>query len=236
MTQPEKNKSVFEYISQNHKIDEFTNNSKRVEINQAVYEIRVLPIQSYVSVNKPPYFLFINDITSDIRHLNYNLKNIWLYSFIGLIASLLLLLLTLHVSLRRITLLSRALPLLSKNHFNQFRQQIPQKGSSELGYDELDKLNLTALNLADQLERLEYDVRGQTFSLMEKSHELAKERDFIGQLIELAPIIVIIQKLNGIIITINHAGMDALEMESSAIIGKVFDVFLPEGDQEHIKN
>jgi diguanylate cyclase (GGDEF)-like protein len=52
----------------------------------------------------------------------------------------------------------------------------------------------------------------------------------------LAPIIIIIQKLNGIILTINHAGVEGLETDSSTIIGKVFDVFLPDSDQEHLKN
>ncbi len=235
MTQPEKNLPVFEYISQRYAIGEFINNSKRIELPTAVYEIRVLPIHSQGNEHTAPYFLFVDDITQDIKYLNKDLKNIWLYSFLGLLASLLLILFALHVSLGRVTRLSRALPLLSKNNFNQFRERILVKDSSDLGYDELDKLSFTALNLADQLEQLEHDMRGQTFSLLEKSQELAKERDFIGQLIELAPIIVIIQKLNGIIITINHAGADALETDSNSIVGKVFDVFLPDSDQEHVK-
>jgi diguanylate cyclase (GGDEF)-like protein/PAS domain S-box-containing protein len=235
MTQPKKNNPVFEFIKQHYAIDEFINHSKRIEFNDAVYEVWISSIQSYIGINKPPYFLFVDDITKDIRHLNNDLKSIWIYSFLGLIASLLLIVVTLHVSLRRITQLSNALPLLSKHHFDQFRKTVLTKDSADLGYDELDNLNLTALSLADQLEHLEQEMRGQTFSLLEKSQELVKERDFIGQLIELAPIIVIIQKLNGIIITINHAGADALEMDNQSIIGKVFDVFLPESDKEHIK-
>ncbi len=234
MTQPVKNTPIFEYISQRYAISEFFGKTKRIELPNAVYEVRVLPIHSQ-GENKAPYFFFVDDITSDIKHLNKDLKDIWLYSFLGLLASLLLILLALHVSLGRITRLSKALPLLSKNNFEQFRERILVKDSSDLGYDELDKLSFTALNLADQLEQLEHDMRGQTFCLLEKSQELAKERDFIGQLIELAPIIVIIQKLNGIIITINHAGADALEMDGRAIIGKVFDVFLPDSDHEHVQ-
>ncbi|CAG7857249.1 partial Cyclic di-GMP phosphodiesterase PdeB, partial [biofilm metagenome] len=235
MTQPEKNNPVFEFLKEHHSIDELINNSKRIEINNAVFEVKVSPIQSYSGINKPPYFLFVDDISKDIKHLNGDLKNIWLYSFFGLLVSLLLIVFTLHISLRRITQLSKALPLLSNHHFDKFRSSILAKGSTDSGYDELDNLNQTALSLADQLEHLEQEMRGQTFSLLEKSQELAKERDFIGQLIELAPIIVIIQKLNGIIITINHAGADALEMDNRSIVGKVFDVFLPETDKEHVK-
>jgi diguanylate cyclase (GGDEF)-like protein/PAS domain S-box-containing protein len=235
MTKPEKNSPVFEFISQHYTIDEFFNTSKRIGFNNALYEIRVLPIEESKGNDKPPFFFFIDDITKDIDHLNDDLKHIWIYSFLGLLASLLLILLALHVSLRPITRLSKALPLLSKNDFGQFREQITVKDSTSLGYDEIDKLSFTALNLADQLEHLEQEMRGQTFSLMEKSQELAKERDFIKQLVELAPIIVIIQKLNGIILTINHAGVEGLGTDSGSIIGKVFDVFLSEADQEHLK-
>jgi diguanylate cyclase (GGDEF)-like protein/PAS domain S-box-containing protein len=235
MTKPEKNMQVFEFITKHHEIDEFFNTSKRIEYDNAVYEVRIQPIQKTSRENKPPFFFFVNDITADIRHLNADLKQIWLYSFVGLLASLLLILLALHVSLRRITRLSKALPLLSRSHFDEFRKQIVVKDITNLGYDELDKLSFTALSLTDQLERLEKEMRSHTFSLMEKSQELAKERDFIGQLVELAPIIIIIQKLNGIILTINHAGLEGLEADSKTIIGKVFDVFIPESDLEHIK-
>ena len=235
MTRPEKNLPVFGHISQHYEISDFFSASKRIEFGGAVYEVRILPIQQATGNNKPPYFLFIDDISKDIGHLNDDLKRIWLYSVTGLMASLLLILLALHVSLKPITRLSKALPLLSTNDFDQFRNSIPTQNSSGLGYDELDALSFTALNLADQLEHLEQEMRAQTFSLMEKSQELAKERDFIKQLIELAPIIIIIQKLNGIILTINHAGVDGLETDSRSIIGKVFDIFLPESDQEHLK-
>jgi diguanylate cyclase (GGDEF)-like protein len=235
ISKPEKNLPVFEFISRHYAIDEFFNDGKNIEFDNAVYEVRMLPIQQANKDNKPPFFFLVDDITADINHLHADLKRIWLYGFLGLLASLLLILLALHVSLRRISRLSKALPLLSNNNFEQFRKQISLKDISNLGYDELDKLSFTALNLADQLEHLEQEMRGHTFNLLEKSQELAKERDFIKQLIELAPIIIIIQKLNGIILTINHAGVDALETDGSTIIGKVFDVFLPDSDEDHLK-
>ncbi|MGR9037061.1 MAG: diguanylate cyclase domain-containing protein, partial [Gammaproteobacteria bacterium] len=131
--------------------------------------------------------------------------------------------------------LSKSLPLLSKNQYDRFRKQIVSKNAQLYGYDELDLLNLTALTLTDQLEYLEHEVRSNTLKLLEKSQELAKERDFIKQLIEAAPIIIITQKLNGMILSINQAGLDGFETDSQSIIGKVFDLFLPETDWEHLK-
>ncbi len=236
MTNPEKTLPVFEYISRYYRIEMFFKASKRIEFDHAVYEVNILPIQqSDTQKDTPPYFFFVDDITAEIGDLNADLKRIWLYSFSGLLISLLLILLTLHFSFRRISRLSKALPLLSKYHFREFREQIDLKNTANLGHDELDNLSLTALTLADQLEFLEQEMRGHTFNLLEKSQELAKERDFIKQLFELAPIIIIIQNHNGIILTINHAGVEAFEADSRTLIGKVFDIFLPESDQEHLK-
>ena len=131
--QARKKSPGFEYIAQNYKIDEFLNNSKRVVYGTAEFEVRIMPVQKSNASNKPPYFFFLDDITDDINNLHSDLERIWLYSFFGLLASLLLILVALHVSLRRITSLSRALPLLSKNNFDQFRKQISVKDSFQPG-------------------------------------------------------------------------------------------------------
>lgn len=234
ITRPEKNQAVFNYVSQHYSINDFAEHAKRVEIGQAVYDIGIIPVQQKLSGSTAPYFLFVDNITGDLGQLNDELKRIWFYSALSLLASLLLFYLASHAVLRRISNLSEGLPLLSKNQFSQFRRQIKSAETSMIGYDELDKLNLTALSLADQLEQLEQTMRGHTFSLLEKSGELAKERDFIKQLIELAPIIIIIQKLNGIIITINQTGVKVLEADIATVIGQVFDVFIPDTDPEHL--
>lgn len=235
MTSPEKNKAIFDYLMSKQALTEFLGRGKTLELGDSVYEVVIFPVQHSVQ-NKGPFFLLIHDITADVGHLNDELQRVWAYGIISLSASVLLLALLLRVSLRRVERLSEALPLLSQNKYDQFRKQLAVTGSAlPLGSDELDKLNQTALSLTDQLEHLEQEVRGNTFVLLEKSQDLAKERDFIRQLVDTAPIIIITQKLNGIILSVNQAGMDGLEADSHSIIGKVFDVFVPESDQEHLK-
>ncbi|WP_246247082.1 diguanylate cyclase domain-containing protein [Candidatus Methylobacter favarea] len=234
MTLPEKNVPVFEYISRNYTLAELWAHSKTIEMAGSVFEVRVFPVQQYTGFS-PPFFLMVDDITSDVENLDKNLKHVWLYGVVSLSGSLLLLLLVLHLSLRRVTMLSQALPLLSQNQYDRFRKELTSQKNFTMGYDELDRLTHTALNLTDQLEQLEHQVRNHTFMLMEKSQDLASERDFIRQLVEVAPIIIITQKLNGIILTINQAGVDTFEADSCSIVGKVFDVFLPDSDREHLK-
>jgi len=235
MTAPEKNKPVFDYIASQHALTKFFGHSKTLELGDSVYEIIVFPIHSSAAGNGP-FLLLVNDITTDVMHLNEELRQVWVYGLLSLSGSLLLLTVLLRIALRRVEKLSEVLPLLSQNKYDQFREQLSVNNNSQaFGHDELDKLNQMALSLTNQLEHLEQEVRANTVTLLEKSQDLAKERDFIRQLVEAAPIIIITQKLNGIILSVNQAGIDELETDSQSIIGKVFDIFVPESDQEHFK-
>jgi len=237
MTLPEKNIPVVDYISRNFTIDELLDHSKTIKLDNSIFEVRVFPVpkEAENGATGSPFFLFVDDITADFRGFNEDLKHLWFQSIISFLVSLILLMVVLHLSLRRVTQLAQALPLLSRNQYEEFKKQIAIKTISNfLGHDELDKLNSTALTLSDQLEHLEREVRVNTLKLLEKSQALGKERDFIRQLVEVAPIIIITQKLNGMILTINQAGVDEFEADSRSIIGKVFDAFVPESDKEHL--
>lgn len=234
LTLYEKNMPLYQYISKKYSLAQLLAQSRTIQVSGAVFEVRLVPIQRNPE-NSPPFFLLINDITSEVRDLNEDLKQVWIYGVISLTASLILLTLVIHIALGRVGRLSMALPMLSRNQYDNFRNQIVSKDSYFSGYDELDRLNQTALTLADQLEFLEREVRSNTLKLLEKSQELANERDFTRQLIEAAPIIIMTQKLNGMILSVNQAGIDGFEMDSRSIIGKVFDLFLPESDWEHLK-
>ncbi|MGZ8188176.1 MAG: EAL domain-containing protein [Methylosarcina sp.] len=234
LTLLEKNLPLYQYISKQYVLPELLAHSKTITFDGSVFEVRIIPVQHRIE-NNPPYFLLIDEITSEVGNLNEDLKQVWIYGVISLAASLILLTLVIHIALRRVGMLARALPLLSQSQYDHFRNQIINNDSYISGYDELDRLNQTALTLTDHLEYLEKEVRGNTLKLLEKSQELANERDFIRQLIEAAPIIILTQKLNGMILTINQAGIHNFEADSDSITGKVFDLYLPESDWEHLK-
>ncbi|MDO9103745.1 MAG: EAL domain-containing protein [Methylovulum sp.] len=233
ITLPEKNSLLFDYVSARHTVAKLLASNQTITFNNDVFDIRVIPVNAGRSA--PPFFLLMDDITLSTRNLNTILEQVWLYGIISLLASLLLLVFLLHLSLRHIARLSEALPLLSRHRYDQFRQRITVKSGLPFGYDELYGLNQTALTLADQLQQLEQKDHSNTLMLLEKSRELAKERDFSQQLIEVAPIIVITQTLNGTIISINQAGLDGFDVMDFSVIGKSFDIFLPASDNEHLK-
>jgi len=235
ITMPKKNGLLFGHLSERYTVAELLANSKTVAFEGAVFEVRVIAVNGNSAAASSPLFLLIDDVTASARNLDDILKQVWLYGIISLLASLLLLIFLLHLSLRHIARLSQALPLLSTHQYDEFRKRVTVKNDFAFGYDELHGLNHTALTLTDHLQQLEQKDHSNTLMLLEKSRELAKERDFSRQLIEVAPIIVITQTLNGTIMSINQAGLDCFDAKDCSIIGKHFDSFLAESDNDHLK-
>jgi diguanylate cyclase (GGDEF)-like protein/PAS domain S-box-containing protein len=233
LTLPDSNKKLYEHITHHLPLSEFFEKTKTIRLAGATYEVGIAPIQD--SQEHAPLFLFINDISLLEENQQKDLQKIWLNGVVSLLGSLALLPILLHYTFSRIARLSGALPLLAEHQYDKFRQRITFKKLFSADYDELDQLHEIALSLARHLESLEQEVRGNTLKLIGKSRELATERDFIRQLIDTAPIIILTQKLNGIILSINQAGIQELGGEERSIKGKIFDLLIPENEVEHHK-
>ena len=225
---------LLDYVTHHYSIKQLLADNEILELKGRFYEIRVGHVQK-IDVRKPPLFIFVKDITSDVTALNNDLKDVWLQGVLSFLLSLVLLLTALWFFLRRILNLSKALPLLASHEYDAFRKQIGTQKGLLLGYDEFDHLNQTVLDLTHQLEHLEHVVRENTLQILEKSQDLASERDFIQQLVNVAPIIIITQRLNGLILSINQAGANALEEDRSAVVGKLFDLYLPSFEKQHLE-
>ncbi|MGR9051097.1 MAG: EAL domain-containing protein, partial [Gammaproteobacteria bacterium] len=223
------------FVTRRYSIEQLLAHNEILDFNGHYYEIRVGRVQKSATLN-PPFFIFVEDITASIDSLNNDLKFVWLQGVLSFLLSLVFLLIALWYFLRRILTLSKALPLLASHEYNAFRKRIGGRDVSFLlGYDEFDHLNQTVLNLTRQLEHLEYVVRENTLQILEKSQELAGERDFVQQLLDVAPIIIITQNLNGLILGINQAGADTLEEDTDSVPGKLFDLYLPPSEKQHIE-
>ena len=230
----ERNQSIYKIITQKFSIQDLLGRYQIVKRDDRIYEVIISSVIKD-NTDEPPFFILIDDITIAHEQLNSKLEEFKLYGVVSLIASLALLLVMLQIFLRRISRFSVALPLLAQQKYHRFRKELKANTSIMTGYDELDQLNQTALTLSDQLEQLEMDVRNNTRLLTEKSQELAAERDFTHQLIETAPIIVIIQDLGGIILSINQLGVLELDVDQDSLTGEKFDHFLPSDEVEHLR-
>ena len=164
------------------------------------------------------------DIGHNLTLLKSNLHKIVVFGIANFLIALIILLIVIKKFLKRIRCLSAALPLLANQKYNKFRQKIAYQPKILFANDELDLLNNMALEVSEQLETLEIQVQKHTHQLLAKSEELALERDFIQQLIEVAPVIVILQDLDGHVISVNKAGINALEIEKIRLLVINFQV------------
>ena len=231
ITHVQVNKPLIEAITQEYEFEDFYEQRKVVTLESQSFELNIFSVSSGVE-REGPYFLVINNLTKELKAVSDNLREIWLLGIISLVFSLILMLVVLLFSLRRVGRLSKALPLLAEQRHDEFRQVLRCQSSRMLGMDEIDLLSRTALSLSDQLSGLEKEVKYNICKLVDQGAELANERDFIRQLIDVAPIVVITQDLNGIILSINQAGVDEFSMELSAIVGGVFDNYIPDTEGE----
>ncbi|MDQ7090732.1 MAG: EAL domain-containing protein [Methylococcales bacterium] len=233
MTNPN-SKSIFALARQQYSRSELLSRQNIVMLNNNSYEIKIFPIQKNTT-NQIAFFMVMVDISQDLKLLKSNLNKIVVFGLANFLIALIILLIVIKKFLKRIKNLSTALPLLANQKYNKFKQKIAFQPKILLVNDELDLLNNMALNVSDKLETLEIQVKKNTHELLIKSEELALERDFIQQLIEVAPIIIILQDLDGEVISVNKAGINALEIEKNAIIGKNFSSFIPKLENEHLR-
>ncbi|MGR9088292.1 MAG: cache domain-containing protein, partial [Gammaproteobacteria bacterium] len=98
LTLYEKNMPLYQYVSNKYSSQEILSQSRRVYLNGSIFEVRLIPIYQN-SENNPPYFLLIDDITKAVRDLNEELKQVWFHGVISLTASLIILILVIHLSL-----------------------------------------------------------------------------------------------------------------------------------------
>jgi diguanylate cyclase (GGDEF)-like protein/PAS domain S-box-containing protein len=227
------NEKIFEHVKQNFSLAQLLSSRRIIQLDHHSYELLVFPVNP-ASINQSPFFVVIEDITYALNKLRSNTEKIIFFGVIIFLASALLLLLVIDFSLKRISLFSTALPFLAHHKYPKFREKMRKTPTvCLLGYDELSLLNETAIEVCNQLETLEQQVNENTQQIVEKTIELGIERDFIQQLIDVAPVIIIIQKTNGSIISINKAGIDEFEMRKEQILGQLFECFIPSIETEH---
>ncbi len=234
LTNATKNEAIFKHISENFKFEDLLLHRSVIELDAQSYEVNIFPIMAQQTDNQGPYFLVLNDISPLRQTFNNTLQTIWVYGLISFLVSLAITLISLLIALRRVINLSSAFPLLADKRYVDFRNQIRIRHPPPRLIDELDTLNLSAMDLSDQLEALENTVDNYIQKIIQKGEELIQERDFVHQLIHVAPILILTQDKHGTILSINQAGMDEFMFDEEMIVGNQFDSFIPNSEQQHI--
>ncbi|WP_432472948.1 EAL domain-containing protein [Amphritea sp. HPY] len=169
------------------------------------YRIHRIANPQQNSIGNPPIILSLTDITAEEEALHSSIRNGVLSGISGLVLSELFLLLLIWRPTRRLHRLAAALPLLSEHKFDAVRHIIHCSENNRLK-DELDLLENTVLQVSDEFEVLQREVKQHAERLEQQMTEQIRARQFMAQLLDTAPLIIITQAGNGQIHTMNHWG------------------------------
>ncbi len=231
VTHAEKNKSLWQQVRSIYPLDAFTDKALGYRLANRYYEIRAFSISE--KEQQAPYYVMLNDITNNYNDLQKKFSTLAVGGALGLLGVIFILFVNIHFALSRVVQLSKALPLLTRHQYQDFRKKVSSQ-QKFLFADELEQLTQTATDVVHELEVLEADIKQNNQLLLNKSSELETERDFISQLIDVAPIIIITQDIEGNILSVNQEGQNNLHQSLKELMGKNFADFIPDTEIEHL--
>ena len=233
----EQNRSLItHFLEQNNVINSSTIHSEpqfaQTIANKQHYYISF----SAINQNKNAYFIIINNIEEQYQELLLKRNSIIFSGLSGLLITLMILFYLLEKLLQRIKYFSSALPFLSANSSDRFRDTralLTKIKHSKYIHDELDQLSSTSIKLTDQLEQLEGESRKKSQEIELKNSELKNERDFIQQLIETAPIYIVTQSMSGQIVSANQRCARLFKMKHDEIVAFQFEQLFTKKESQH---
>ncbi|WP_192036230.1 EAL domain-containing protein [Halomonas sp. YLGW01] len=204
----------------------------RLQQDDRHIELSLVSLDSSDAQDANGHFLLMSDITSQLDAIDRDTATILMTGLLGWLAAEALLLAILWQPMQRVRRLSSVLPALAEGGFARAKQMIPRPKRRLL--DEIDLLDATALDLADQLETLQGEVQSRGELLTARLQELASERDFIESLLDTAHVLILTQDDHGRISLINQYCQDMLGQPYDIILGQRFEaLFIASGDSRN---
>ncbi|MEH6825237.1 MAG: EAL domain-containing protein [Motiliproteus sp.] len=176
------------------------------------YEVSLIPLNG-LDPQQKAYWIQIADVSSEYKAINEVFITQLAITLGALLGSGLLLATLLHGPLNRLARVASNLPSLARRDFNQVREQLQHNTPYlRLGYaDELTMLTTSTVQLADELERLDREMRSRNLKLKRKSLELARQNDFVSGLLDNAQAVILVQDNQGRCKSLNKFGRKLFE-------------------------
>lgn len=127
--------------------------------------------------------------------------------------------------LKRISTVSRALPLLGQQQYQTVRDMVSRAQSESFIVEELDVLEDSTHSLSSRLEALEQSVQQQTEKLNQHATELQRERDFVKSLIETSELMIITLDQHCRISSFNHFAEQVSGLSQKQAINQPIEQF-----------
>lgn len=209
-------------VLQATKNNEYKNLAQGIVINlgNRVFEVHSITLGD--ADNKNLDFVVIDDVTDTYKGKSNNLVNYILSGSASLIFGMLLLFSLLRIPMQRLTKITNTLPFLAEGKYKDVRKQLARPINYRTARDEIDALEQTILHVTDKLEQLQNEITTRTRILIHQRQMLEKERNFIQELLDTAPLIILTQDTSGKIITINRFGKNFLPISNSVFLSARF--------------
>lgn len=174
------------------------------------------------------YFLLIVDISDYLAEIHQATRRVIAVGIGGWLLAELLLLFLLWAPMSRLVMLTMSLPLLANGEFQALREKITAQSRSNFVDDETDMLNTTAITLAEHMEELEHQVEEHSQTLTQRMNDLASERAFIANLLDISQILIFTLDSHGQILMANRFAQALTGYSSSELTGRDFiELFSP---------
>ncbi|MFC0337694.1 PAS domain S-box-containing protein/diguanylate cyclase (GGDEF) domain-containing protein [Kushneria avicenniae] len=189
--------------------------SARLKHDGHNYEIFAMPLKSFQGSGGVSHLLLISDITSQVSEIVENTRDTFIIAVSGWLVAEILLFMILWRPMARLRHLSSVLPSLAHGGFDRVRRKTQIKNKK--WKDEIDVLDNAAFDLADQLEQLENKVSMRDLELSARLKELARERDFIGGLLDNAHVLILTHDREGNITLVNRHAQEVMGNDQDLI-------------------
>ncbi|QFT83825.1 Cyclic di-GMP phosphodiesterase Gmr [Halomonas sp. THAF12] len=225
LTEEQPGLSLLRRAAQRVSLDTLADGPLQLPHEQRLKELSAIPVTRIRSADDAGYLLLISDITAQVNSINQDTRILLGAGVAGWLAAELLLLAILLGPMARLRRVASVLPALARGGFAEARSTIP--AAPGRWPDEIDVLEGTTVELSHQLERLEGEVQARGEQLAERVDELARERDFVGGLLDTARVFIIAQDAARRISLVNAYTLSILDVEEATLIGRHFDDLFP---------
>jgi len=187
---------------------------------------QLIRLRENISLNSPT-LLLIRDLTKQTAEIKKAKNNSLEVIFITMVLSIIFIfVISLNLS-KRIISISTAIPALSKGAFEEVRRLLHQAQTGAIfpNKDEVDSLITSTALVTKQLENNKKQIAINSHLLQEQHNKISKDHQYMSNLLDMAPVIVISQSTDGKIIDINRLGCHVLASDDASLIGKPFKQF-----------
>ena len=225
LSHSEQQRFLLQSFSEQYSLEQVLVKPQQVKWQDGFFEIQLIPLNEPTQ-KQTTMALVISDITEELEKIDDTALKTFYTGLWGLLVSEIMLFTILWFPMRDISNVVHILPLFTQSAYGKIRERLKDAKKNVLINDEIDVLSGTVFDLSLQLENLQEQVENKTRGLVERTSELAKEKEFITGLLNTTQAIILTQDVDGRILMLNSKGLSLIDAESEGMIGKSFDDIL----------